>query len=548
MMRVVNLVKLFTWLFVAVYSAATAAAQPVPGKRVALVIGVGEYSDVRKLSSAVRDAYAVEAALRKLGFKVVVEPDRSKRRLSTALDDFVEDNRGADLALVFFAGHGVQISGRNFLLPTDAVTSSTAAIEASSLSLDTIVDRISDVARRKIVLLDACRNDPFKNSTWDAGNSILPGLAKVQDANWTIYGFAAAAGATASDGTATNSPFTEALIQHLGKSGLELGSILKLVQMEVYERSYGRQIPHVEDGLPERVYIGGSDPLQERDRLLFSIAGIDDDTRAQVERIAMVHGVPLAPLYGALIAAAVTSSSDYSNREIFLTRAAEDFVKVRNELRTLASSDPDVARLRAQAEHDLSLGNFEAARDLLTRAIEIDRHSGEQLEARLKERNLSEAANLSMRAGIASTRLAYRDAATDLSAAADLAERWDKTLAWRYRISQGNMRYRQGGEFGDNAALIDAIEINRRALALAPRLERPEDWAATQDNLGNALITLGVRESGKTRLEEAVAAFHLALEERARERMPLEWASTQNNLANALLALGERESGTERLE
>src|SRR5262249_17003065 len=159
----------------------------------------------------------------------------------------------------FFAGHGVQMGGRNFLLPTDASTASVAALEASSLPLDVIVDRLSDVARRKIVLLDACRNDPFIN----LGEPILPGLAKIGDASWTIYRFGTGAGRAAADGDGANSPFTDALLKHLGKAGLELSSIMKLVQMEVYERSYGRQIPHVEDGLPERMYIGdGAEPLQ----------------------------------------------------------------------------------------------------------------------------------------------------------------------------------------------------------------------------------------------------------------------------------------------
>jgi uncharacterized caspase-like protein len=132
-------------------------------------------------------------------------------------------------------------------------------------------------------------------------------------------------------------------------------------------------------------------PLPERDRLLLAMARIDAVTRAQVERIAGEKGLPLAPLYGALFAAdAAVGRGDYEAREKRLARAAEDFAKVRTDLAALASSGPKVADLRRQAERELSLGAFDAARAALMAAIEVDRTFGEQLEARLKERNLSE--------------------------------------------------------------------------------------------------------------------------------------------------------------
>src|ERR1022692_2230641 len=93
-------------------------AQPPREKRVALVIGMSDYASARKLRNPISDVRAVETALKSLGFKVVVETDRNNRRLSAALDEFTEENKGADLALIFFAGHGVQIGGRNYLLPT----------------------------------------------------------------------------------------------------------------------------------------------------------------------------------------------------------------------------------------------------------------------------------------------------------------------------------------------------------------------------------------------------------------------------------------------
>ncbi len=112
----------------------------------------------------------------------------------------------------------------------------------------------------------------------------------------------------------------------------------------------------------------------------------------------------------------------------------------------------------------------------------------------------------------------------------------------------GLTAYQRGNERGDNAALVRAIDYYSEAASLVDRAESPDDWAATQNNLGNALMTLGRRESGTARLEEAVAAYRAALEERTRERVPLDWAATQNSLGNALVTLGRRESGTARLE
>jgi uncharacterized caspase-like protein len=555
----------------ALAAAGEATAKNQPEKRVALVIGEGDYEFARKLNNPTSDARVVEAALKALGFKVVVETDRNNRRLSAALDDFVDENKGADLALVLFAGHGVQSGGRNYLLPTDAKIDSATALQASSLPLERVFARIAEVAPKRIILLDACRNDPFGKSVTAGGRGggaiiekesdngtqakatpgvIQFGLGRVGRADGTVYGFATAPGATASDGDGSNSPFSAALAAHLGQTGLEFGSVMKLVQMEVYERTRGGQLPYIEDALPGLVFVDTKgEPLPERDRLLLAMAKIDADTRMQVERIAMASDIPLAPLYGALLAGdAKGGPSEADTREKRLARAAEDFVKVRNDLKTLESSDPEIATLRQQAEQQLSLGAFDAARAALTQAIDVDRNSGEQLETRLKERNLSEAASHAARAGVARTRLEYRVAAADLAAAAELTERWDKQLAWVYIVGQSRDLYSQGDQFGDKSALVEAISIYGHALALAPRTERPQDWATTQNGLGNGLLILGERENDTARLKEALAAYRAALLERTRERVPLEWAKTQNNLGTALRMLGERESGTSRLK
>ena len=155
---------------------------------------------------------------------------------------------------------------------------------------------------------------------------------------------------------------------------------------------------------------------------------------------------------------------------------------------------------------------------------------------------------LAQEARVDHLQLAYRSAAEKYAEAASLVASFDPESRIMWLFAQANECFCQGDEFGDNASLVDAITLYRQCLDLSPRDRVPLDWARTQNNLGNALWTLGERESGTARLEEAVSAYRAALEEWTRERVPLEWATTQNNLGNALSTLGERESGTARLE
>src|SRR5436190_3919156 len=128
-------------------------------RRVALVLADDDYRLVRKLSNPVNDGEAMEAALKKLGFEVVLETNRDLRRMRRALDDFREDGKGADVALVFFAGHGTEISGDNRLLPVDADASSARTLKATTLPLDEVREAVAAVSSVGLIILDACRND-----------------------------------------------------------------------------------------------------------------------------------------------------------------------------------------------------------------------------------------------------------------------------------------------------------------------------------------------------------------------------------------------------
>jgi uncharacterized caspase-like protein len=228
-------------------------------RRVALVLAVEDYQGVRPLANPANDARAMEDLLKNLDFEVYVETNRDLRRMRRALDDFKEDAAGADVALLFFAGHGVALEGVNYLLPTDADASSPGALAASALPLAEAQAALQSVADIAIVLLDACRDDPFsgggqggrgaaalEDDPPSAPAGVKPGLGRIGRADGVLFAFAAAPNETASDGEGGNSPFTAALVRHFGTAGVEMRTALTLVQQDALyrKRSAGTGLHH----------------------------------------------------------------------------------------------------------------------------------------------------------------------------------------------------------------------------------------------------------------------------------------------------------------
>ena len=198
-------------------------------KRVALVIGADRYEKMRPLRNAVNAARAMETTLTELGFDVFIESNRNLRRMRRALEDFEEDAAGADVALVFFAGHGVEIEGINRLLPTDADSTSLDTLKDTSLPLEDVRRIVARIAPTALIVVDACRNAPFGSSLEGGRGALLPedsqvrislGFGRMGSAENTLYAISAAPGETASDGDGENSPFAMALPRYLGKQGI----------------------------------------------------------------------------------------------------------------------------------------------------------------------------------------------------------------------------------------------------------------------------------------------------------------------------------------
>ncbi|MBY0298255.1 MAG: caspase family protein [Methylobacterium sp.] len=237
------------WLLVLAGCLSLAAGALAAERRVALVIGNGDYRTVPVLANPGRDAAAVAAMLRGAGFDAVeLRQDLGNLDLKRALRDFMQTARDADIALVYFAGHGIEVSGINYLLPVDARLKSDFDAEDEGLSLDRVVRAIEPARRLRVVILDACRNNPFQNrmqrtvSVRAAG----AGLAKVEPAvSDTLVAYAARAGSVAEDGSGEHSPFTAALLKHLTVPGLDIRVAFGRVRDEVLRATNGKQEPFV---------------------------------------------------------------------------------------------------------------------------------------------------------------------------------------------------------------------------------------------------------------------------------------------------------------
>ncbi|MDI3565014.1 caspase family protein [Bradyrhizobium sp. Arg816] len=219
------------------------------GNRVALVIGNSAYKNAAPLSNPVNDAAIVEATLTNAGFDVVqTRRDLQAIEMRRTLRDFADQARDADVAVIYYAGHGMEIEGTNYLIPVDATLERDTDVYDEAFSLDRVMLAIEPARQLRLVILDACRNNPFseKMKRTVGSRSISRGLARIEPATAnTLVAFAAKAGSTASDGNSKNSPYAAALVKYIGTPGLDLRRVFGFVRDDVMKATGNRQEPYV---------------------------------------------------------------------------------------------------------------------------------------------------------------------------------------------------------------------------------------------------------------------------------------------------------------
>ncbi|MBV9563938.1 MAG: SUMF1/EgtB/PvdO family nonheme iron enzyme [Bradyrhizobium sp.] len=218
-------------------------------KRVALVIGNADYQRVPVLANPARDADDMSEMFRRAGFSVV----QSRHNLGVsemrrALRDFADEVRDADVAIIFYAGHGMEVDGMNYLIPVDAQLERDIDAYDEAIPLDRLLTVMEPAKQLRLIILDACRDNPFSKTMKrsSASRAVSRGLARIEpDTSNTLVAFAAKAGFTASDGGEQNSPYTSALLRYLPQPGLDVRRALGFVRDEVVKFTHNRQEPFI---------------------------------------------------------------------------------------------------------------------------------------------------------------------------------------------------------------------------------------------------------------------------------------------------------------
>ena len=249
-------------------AAANANSATKTGRRVALVVGNAAYQNVRPLLNPNKDATAIAESLRNIGFEVVtLANDQTREQMINALRSFANEAEKSDWAVVYYAGHGMEVGGVNYLIPVDAKIVVDRDIQFEAVPLSQVLNAADTAKKIKLVVLDACRDNPFKPrqtaapevvaaSMSTAGVPITTrstsgrGLAEVKVTGATLVVYAAKDGQVALDGEGGNSPFAVAVVQRLATPGVEINKLFRLVRDDVMEATAGRQEPYTYGSLP----------------------------------------------------------------------------------------------------------------------------------------------------------------------------------------------------------------------------------------------------------------------------------------------------------
>ncbi|PBB65429.1 hypothetical protein CK228_27315 [Mesorhizobium sp. WSM4312] len=261
--------KLFAILLSGVVLSILAAfgvqAATAGGKRVALVIGNSKYVNAVALPNPANDAHLIASTLRNAGFDVIEGVDQDNAGMHGLISKFTEESYNADLAVIFYAGHGMQVDGKNYLIPVDADLTSPAYLKTRTVQIDEFMAALPADPAVGIIILDACRDNPLGRALAAAlpkSRSLGAGLAPVDakadgvGTGGVLIAYATDPGAIAFDGDGLDSPYSLALAKHLTEPGVEIQSALTRVRGDVTEATQGRQRPWHNASLGREVFLG----------------------------------------------------------------------------------------------------------------------------------------------------------------------------------------------------------------------------------------------------------------------------------------------------
>ncbi|MCB1461803.1 MAG: caspase family protein [Nitratireductor sp.] len=228
-----------------------AGAQASTGKRVAMVVGNSAYEHAPQLANPSNDAADMASALRSIGFVVIEGQDLTNRGMRDKIREFSSELRGADVGMLFYAGHGLQVNGQNYLAPIDAKLDFESDLDFETIPLDFIQRQMEREVKTILLFLDACRDNPLTRSFKSASRSggAGKGLAEVKSAPGTLIAFSTDPNNVALDGKGRNSPFTTALLNNIGRKDVEVQTMMTLVRKDVFDNTDEQQTPWINSSL-----------------------------------------------------------------------------------------------------------------------------------------------------------------------------------------------------------------------------------------------------------------------------------------------------------
>ena len=234
----------------------------IASERVALVIGIGEYDNTENLANPSRDAKAVAKALSDAGFDVMLSIDADQSEFGQTLVKFLAKTKGAEASIFYFAGHGIQINSKNYLLSKTAKVKNPILIDQDGYELGKILDLMARNSETSIALIDACRDNPLAEALVAATEpstrsawGMSRGLARIEgEFSNSLVAFATSPGRVAFDGSAKHSPFTSALLEHISTPGIEISVLLKRVTRDVLKNTEGEQRPEIVASMAQEFY------------------------------------------------------------------------------------------------------------------------------------------------------------------------------------------------------------------------------------------------------------------------------------------------------
>jgi formylglycine-generating enzyme required for sulfatase activity len=241
---------------------------------VALVIGNAAYKNVTPLTNTINDAVVMADALKSLGFELIggkAQTNLDKNALENVIRKFGETIRGKRVAFLYYSGHGVQVDGRNYLIPTSANIIARTDVKYELVNVDNVLEDMNASGTKvNIIVLDACRNNPFGERGLRGTAS---GLASMDAPSGTLVAYATGPGKTAADGTGKNSPYTEALARIIAQPGLDIEDVFREVGKDVQLKTGGAQVPWKMDSLTEKFYFAGTNPDESSNRTVGAGSG-----------------------------------------------------------------------------------------------------------------------------------------------------------------------------------------------------------------------------------------------------------------------------------